>query len=292
MEEIDLIVIDRASSRQGSNAKQLFTPLRTLPPPPLWGRERVGGRADLSVREQNDVINSKFGATPLLNRPPQGGRKSPACAEAFFIRLRRRPRAVWIVRAGACLLFLLAAPCAALADKISNPTAVFEGLDKITGRTITFEVGIDETVQFGSLEVTPRVCYSRPPTEAPKTDVFAQVDAIDEKKQVKRIFSGWMFADSPGLNGVEHPIYDIWLTGCKGGTTVIREAPQYEAAASPDDNPLPSAAIDPNAGQPPPAALPKKRKPRPAVVAAPPDNNAPLDLGGGSPAIGNARSGR
>ena len=95
-----------------------------------------------------------------------------------------RPRPASFARAGrvACAgaaLLALAAPGAALADKISNPTAVFEGLDKITGRTITFEVAIDETVQFGSLEVTPRVCYTRPPTEAPRTDVFAQVDSID-----------------------------------------------------------------------------------------------------------------
>jgi len=211
-----------------------------------------------------------------------------------------RPRPASFARAGrvACAgaaLLALAAPGAALADKISNPTAVFEGLDKITGRTITFEVAIGETVQFGSLEVTPRVCYTRPPTEAPRTDVFAQVDAINEKKQINRIFSGWMFADSPGLHGVEHPIYDIWLTDCKGGTAVIHEAPQYEASATgPDDNPLPDTAIDPNAEQPPPAAQPKKRKPKPqpVIVSAPPaDNGAPLDLGG-STVGGNARSGR
>ncbi len=106
------------------------------------------------------------------------------------------------------------------------PTAVFDGLDKITGRIISFEVALNETVQFGTLQITPRICYSRPPTEAPQTDVFAEVDEIDEQKAVKRIFSGWMFADSPGLHGVEHPIYDVWLTACKGGTTVIHEAPR------------------------------------------------------------------
>ena len=93
-------------------------------------------------------------------------------------------------------------------------------------------------MQFGTLQITPRVCYSRPPTEAPQTDVFAQVDEIDEKKQLKRIFSGWMFADSPGLHGIEHPIYDIWLTDCKGGTTVIHEAPEVEASVpNPDETP-------------------------------------------------------
>ncbi|MCA3512668.1 MAG: DUF2155 domain-containing protein, partial [Rhodobacter sp.] len=60
----------------------------------------------------------------------------------------------------AAALPLLAAP--ALADKIKNPTAVFSGLDKITGRIISFEAAVDETVQFGSLQLTARVCYSRP----------------------------------------------------------------------------------------------------------------------------------
>ena len=161
----------------------------------------------------------------------------------------------------------------AQADKISNPTAVFNGLDKITGRIITFEVAINETVQFGTLQITPRVCYSRPPTEQPQTDAFAQVDEIDENKQEKRIFSGWMFADSPGLHGVEHPIYDVWLTGCKGGTTVMHEAPQVEASTPDADNP--DAASDPNAAQPPqsqPAGRspPKKRpSPRPRPSSRP-----------------------
>ena len=132
----------------------------------------------------------------------------------------------------------LTAPHPALADKISNPVAVFNGLDKITGRIISFEVAINETVQFGALQITPRVCYSRPPTDAPQTDTFAQVDEIDEQKQIKRIFSGWMFADSPGLHGVEHPIFDIWLTACKGGAVVIHDAPAAEASApNPDESP-------------------------------------------------------
>lgn len=100
-------------------------------------------------------------------------------------------------------------------EKIKNRVAEFSGLDKITGRTITFDVYIDETVQFGTLQVTPRVCYSRPVTETPKTDAFIEVDEITLDRQIRRIFTGWMFADSPGLNAIEHPIYDIWLKDCK-----------------------------------------------------------------------------
>ncbi len=102
-------------------------------------------------------------------------------------------------------------------QRIANPTAVFEGLDKITGRTTTFDVAINETVQFGALQVTPRVCYSRPPTETPQTDSFVEVDEVTLEGKIRRIFTGWMFAASPGLHAIEHPIYDVWLTDCKGG---------------------------------------------------------------------------
>ncbi|HZL30151.1 MAG TPA: DUF2155 domain-containing protein [Pseudolabrys sp.] len=102
-------------------------------------------------------------------------------------------------------------------QRIGNPTAVFSGLDKITGRIISFDVAINETVQFGALQVTPRVCYSRPPTETPNTDAFVEVDEVTLSGEIKRIFSGWMFAASPGLHAIEHPIYDVWLTECKGG---------------------------------------------------------------------------
>jgi hypothetical protein len=128
----------------------------------------------------------------------------------------------------------------ALADKIKNPTAVFAGLDKITGRIISFEVSVDETVQFGALQLTPRVCYSRPPTESPNTDAFVEVDEVTLENKYRRIFSGWMFASSPGLHGIEHAVYDVWLTDCKGGAAVIAEpkdADQPSAvAAKPERN--------------------------------------------------------
>ncbi|MEX0591824.1 MAG: DUF2155 domain-containing protein [Xanthobacteraceae bacterium] len=102
-------------------------------------------------------------------------------------------------------------------QKIANPTAVFSGLDKITGRIFPFEAAIDETVQFGALQVTPRSCYTRPPTEPQNTTGFVQVDEITLDGKMRRIFNGWMFAASPGLNAVEHAIYDVWLVDCKQG---------------------------------------------------------------------------
>lgn len=101
------------------------------------------------------------------------------------------------------------------AQRISNRVAVFTGIDKITGDTHTFDVYINETVKFGQLEITPKVCYSRPATEEPKTTSFVEVDEITLDRRIRRIFTGWMFAESPGLNAVEHPINDVWLVTCK-----------------------------------------------------------------------------
>ncbi len=103
---------------------------------------------------------------------------------------------------------------------IHNPVAEFAGIDKITGRIITFDVYINETVQFGALQVTPRICDSRPETETPKTTSFVEVDEITLDRKIRRIFTGWMFADSPGLNAVEHAVYDVWLKSCKQKTDV------------------------------------------------------------------------
>jgi hypothetical protein len=131
-------------------------------------------------------------------------------------------------------------------QRINNPTAVFAGLDKITGRIISFDVAINETVQFGALQVTPRVCYSRPPTETPNTDAFVEVDEVTLQGEIKRIFTGWMFAASPGLHAVEHPIYDVWLTDCKGGqNSNVAEAP---AAVPP---PLPKQPVRTQPRRPP-----------------------------------------
>ena len=103
----------------------------------------------------------------------------------------------------------------ALAERIANPIAVFNGLDKITGVTTTFEIPIGQERRFGTLIVKPDACYSRPVTEAPKTTSFVEVDQLESGTARRQIFSGWMFAESPGLSAVEHPIYDVWLTGCR-----------------------------------------------------------------------------
>jgi len=143
---------------------------------------------------------------------------------------------------------------------IENRRAVFAGLDKITGRTISFDAAIGETVQFGALQVTPRACYTRPPTEATNTDAFVEVDEVTLQGDIKRIFTGWMFASSPGLHAVEHPIYDVWLTDCA--------SPIQTSLAEPAAQPAPTAPAPAHRAAPRQRPLPR---PAPAVEPEPQD---------------------
>jgi hypothetical protein len=173
---------------------------------------------------------------------------------------------------------------AALADKIANPIAVFSGLDKITGRIVSFEAAIDETVQFGALQITPRVCYTRPATETPNTTAFVEVDEITASNEVNRIFAGWMFAASPGLSGIEHPVYDVWLTDCKGGTQVIVEPKDRTGEEPPPPNAQPLNVPRSSVPQPrrqvlPPSDAPRQRQPQPMAPAEPPGLVPPMPIG-------------
>lgn len=122
----------------------------------------------------------------------------------------------------AAVLALGMAPAAA-DDKIENRVAIFSALDKVTATIRKLEVPIGETAEFGALKVTPRVCYSRPPTMQPKTTSFVEVEEIQLDGAQTRIFSGWMFAQSPGLNAVEHPVFDVWLTDCSGPRNTVAQ---------------------------------------------------------------------
>src|ERR1700731_4195997 len=157
------------------------------------------------------------------------------------------------------------------AQKIVNKKASFSGLDKITGRIINFDEDIGEPVQFGALRVKTDACYTRPATEAANTDAFVEVDEITLQGEGKRIFSGWMFAASPALPGVEHPIYDIWLTDCKApDATVVSAQPDPPKVPPPAQKrpPQPKQAQRPSPPpqpqfqqQPPPQPQPPPQQP-------------------------------
>ena len=96
----------------------------------------------------------------------------------------------------------------------SEGGAVFRGLDKITARVTTVYAPIDEMVTFGSLQFVTRQCNKRPPEETPEKTAFLEVKDVKPDQSEEDIFKGWMFASSPALNALEHPVYDIWLIDC------------------------------------------------------------------------------
>ncbi len=148
---------------------------------------------------------------------PRESARAHLCAAAFVLALATA----------------LGVGCAASsAAPIENPVAVFSGLDKITGRITTLSVPVNTTKRFGALFVTPRACHTRPVTEEPRTMAFVEVDEHKADGGRRRIFTGWMNAESPGLNAVEHPVFDVWLTGCRGGRdpSALPPAPEEKAA--------------------------------------------------------------
>lgn len=148
-------------------------------------------------------------------------------------------RRIWLLLLAGLLLSLGWASPQAHAQKIENPIAVFAALDKVTARISPLEIPIGETVRFGALTVTPRVCYSRPPTEPPTTSAFVEVEEIKLSGERQRIFTGWMFAESPGLHAVEHPVFDVWLTNCK------TDSPE-QAEGNLENSPAPNSASSNN----------------------------------------------
>ena len=223
-----------------------------LPPPGPPGRIQseelpAPGAPPASQRAGNTAITAlpsgPAGPGPAVQRGPRAATPAPPTAAA----LPAQPAALAPPPEDT--------PIPPPAQKIANPKAVFAGLDKITGRITAFDAAIGETVQFGALQVTARACYSRPPTETPLTDGFVEVDEVTLQGEVRRIFTGWMFAASPGLHAVEHAIYDVWLTDCKGGAQAVADA-QPAAPVAP-----PAAPPRQGAGQQRQAAPQQPRQP-------------------------------
>jgi hypothetical protein len=123
--------------------------------------------------------------------------------------------------AATALLFLSVAPLGlpALAQQpavLPPPAggAVLQGLDKVTARISTFPVSTTEEVRFGTLSIRVRACHKTPPTEPPESTAFLEITDIRPGAEPVLLFSGWMFASSPALSALEHPVYDVWVVDC------------------------------------------------------------------------------
>ena len=112
-------------------------------------------------------------------------------------------------------LTLLSAPLASPAGAFAGDIAVLQGLDKITARISTFEAPLNEPVRFGSLQIIARACDKKPPEEPPESTAFLEIVDIRPDSPAVPLFEGWMFASSPAVSALEHPVYDVWVVDCK-----------------------------------------------------------------------------
>ena len=115
------------------------------------------------------------------------------------------------VLGGAVALFSILSPGTVSAQQI----AVLQGLDKITARVTTIEAPVGQSVRFGTLDITVKRCRKRPPEETPETTAFLEIRERRTGEHPADLFAGWMFASSPAVSSMEHPVYDVWVTDCK-----------------------------------------------------------------------------
>jgi hypothetical protein len=129
------------------------------------------------------------------------------------------------VRGFVLAALLTGVPSLALGDMTAEPVALLEGLDKITARVSKFEAPVGASVRFGTLSIRVRDCEKNPPEEAPESAAFLEIDEMRPgEDKARRLFSGWMFASSPALSALEHPVYDVTLLDCKAASGSPRKA--------------------------------------------------------------------
>ena len=138
----------------------------------------------------------------------------------------------------AMVLLAFAAPAAAqtAAQPPAYPIAVLQTLDKVTGRVRTVDAPIEQNLRFGTLDIMVRTCRKRPPEEQPESAAFLEVRDIKPGETPKTLFIGWMFASSPAISALEHPVYDVWVLDCKG-----QREPQSGAPPAPTQPPARTA---------------------------------------------------
>ena len=136
-------------------------------------------------------------------------------------------------------LTLAAKPVARTAS-VSHPVLELRALDKITGQASVLMAPLDVAVKFKTLTIEAYSCYSTPPSETPETSAFLQIDDQRPDKPLWHVFSGWMYASSPGMHGMQHPIYDVWAISCR--TNAPGQGAPAVAAT------VPVKPVSPNAG--------------------------------------------
>lgn len=108
-------------------------------------------------------------------------------------------------------------------EMLPGRLVVIQGLDKVTARISTFDANINEVVRFGALRIIARKCERTPPEDPPESSAFLNIFEERPGEVMAEVFQGWMFASSPALSALEHPVYDVWVLECKLGTVIVND---------------------------------------------------------------------
>ncbi len=97
----------------------------------------------------------------------------------------------------------------------SKTMAVLQALDKVTGRVHLLTVKVNEPTQYASLTLRVHSCRKSLPEDSPESAAFLDIQDTNPKGEKKTVFSGWMFASSPAVSAMEHPMFDVWVVDCR-----------------------------------------------------------------------------
>lgn len=160
-----------------------------------------------------------------------------------------------------CAGVIAITPVAVRAELVEQPVVKLRSLDKVTARTMTFEVRVGSTVKFGPIFIRVQSCRKAPPTEQPESASFLQIWEVTPKQESQWIYSGWMFASSPALSPMDHPIYDVWVLDCleRKSTDPVppKEAAKESVTITVDPDTVTDAEINDDTVQPPKEAPPE-----------------------------------
>ncbi len=121
---------------------------------------------------------------------------------------------------------LVSAAVVGPAAAASYEVAVLQGMDKVTARVSTIEAPVGEVVKFGTLEIIARHCDKRPPEETPESASFLDIWEVRQGEAAVSLFRGWMYASSPALSALEHPVYDVWVLDCRKSSSKASSTPE------------------------------------------------------------------
>ncbi len=145
---------------------------------------------------------------------------------AFHPRRNFRPRPCPGRVAVALLVSVLALRHPPPALALEGESALLQGLDKVTARISSITAPLNEAVRFGTLEIIVHRCTKRPPEETPESAALLEIHDVKPGESRTLLFKGWMFASSPALSALEHPVYDIWVKDCLNSSSSEANGPR------------------------------------------------------------------